>query len=69
VIHRRWEGSRAAALSQNGNLSIVVQREPDEYDEPIPYAVVTTVKMPGVNEIYAQVRAQVAVQPKVQVTA
>jgi hypothetical protein len=69
VIHRRWVGSRAAALSQDASLSIVVQREPDEHDGPVRYAFVTTVMMPGVNEIYAQVRARVAVQPQIPVPA
>jgi hypothetical protein len=69
VIHRRWTGSKAAALVVNDALSIVVQREPDEFDEEIPYALVTTVEMPGVGEIYAEVRARVSVQPKVRVVA
>jgi hypothetical protein len=48
-------------------VQIIVQREPDEVDEPIPYALVTTVAMPGVNEIYAQVSAKVFIKPKVPV--
>lgn len=67
VIHRRWEGSKAAAVAQNGVLAFSIQREPDEHDEPVPYAVVTTLKMAGSNEIYNQVRARVAVQPRVRV--
>jgi Subtilase family len=69
VIHRRWMGSKAAALLRNDALSVVVQREPDEFDEEIPYALVTTVGMPGVGEIYTQVRARVSVRPKVRVVA
>jgi hypothetical protein len=67
VVHRRWTGSKAAALADNHSLSVVVQREPDEFDELIPYALVTTVGMPGVEGIYAQVRARVSIKPKVQV--
>jgi hypothetical protein len=67
VIHRRWEGSRAAALAQDASLSIVVQREPDEHDGPVPYALVTTVMMPGVNEVYAQVRARVSIKPQIPI--
>lgn len=64
VIHRRWTGDKAAALGSEGAMSLMVQREPDEIDDPIGYAMVTTVTMPGVQEVYAQVRARIAVQPK-----
>jgi Subtilase family len=67
VIHRRWLGESAAALVRNHAVQLIVQREPDEVDEPIPYALVTTVSMPGVNEIYTQVRARVSIKPKVPV--
>ena len=67
IIHRRWSGERAAALVQNQTVPVIVQREPDEVDETIPYALVTTVTMPGVNEIYAQVRAKVSIKPKIPV--
>jgi hypothetical protein len=69
IIHRRWAGDRAAALVQDQKLQLVVQREPDEFDNLIPYAVVTTLAMPGVTEIYSQVRAKLAVKPKVKVPA
>jgi hypothetical protein len=67
VIHRRWEGDRAAALAADQTLQLMVQREPDDLDDSIPYAVVLTIEMPGVNEIYNEVRARVAVQPPVPV--
>jgi hypothetical protein len=67
VVHRRWSGSKAAALSEEDYLSLVIQREPDEFDDLIPYALVTTVEMSGVSEIYAQVSAKVSIKPKVQV--
>jgi hypothetical protein len=67
VIHRRWSGERAAALAENHVVQLIVQREPDEVDEIIPYALVTTIAMPGVTEIYAQVRARVSIKPKVPV--
>ncbi len=49
VIHRRWAGENAAALGGNANFELMIQRQPDEIDDPIPYAVVTTVIMPGVR--------------------
>jgi hypothetical protein len=69
VIHRRWSGSKAAALAVDDTFPVIVQREPDEFDEPIPYAIVTTIAMAGVGDIYAQVRARVTVKPKVRVVA
>jgi hypothetical protein len=67
VIHRRWTGSKAAVLADEDFLPIFIQREPDEFDENVPYALVLTVGMPSVTEIYDQIRAKVSVQPKVQV--
>ena len=67
VIHRRWSGEKAAALGAASGFDLIVQRQPDEIDDPISYAVVTTVTMPGVAEIYTQVRDRVAVKPKARV--
>lgn len=67
VIHRRWTGDRAAALGENATFEFMVQRQPDEMDDPMPFALIVTVMMPGVAEIYSQVRARVGVQPKVAI--
>jgi hypothetical protein len=67
VIHRRWTGAKAAAFAKGDDLALVIQREKDEIDDVIPYAMVTTLAMPGVDQIYAQVRAQVAIKPKIPV--
>ena len=67
VIHRRWDGDRAAAIAANGVFQIAVQREPDEFDEPVSYAVAFTLEMPGVQEVYVQVRDRVVIQPAVPV--
>jgi Subtilase family len=64
VIHRRWSGAKAAALGATSGFEFMIQRQPDEIDDPIAYAVVTTVTMPGVAGVYAQVRDRVAVKPK-----
>jgi hypothetical protein len=69
VIHRRWSGHKAAALAANDSFELMIQRQIDEIDDPISYAVVTTVTMPGVAEVYTQVRDRVAVKPKVHVPA
>ena len=67
TIHRRWTGEKAAALGANPTVELIVQREPDESRRLVPYAMVATIAMPGVNKICAQVRARVAVKPQVQV--
>ena len=67
VVHRRWTGERAAALGNASNFSLSVQREPDEVDDPVTYALVTTVAMPNVSEVYNQVRNRLRVQPVVPV--
>jgi hypothetical protein len=67
VIHRRWTGEKAAAFADGDDLELVVQREKDQLDEVVPYAMVTTLTMSGVNEIYAQVSALVAVKPKIPI--
>jgi subtilase family protein len=67
VIHRRWTGVKAAALGAQDNFELMIQRQPDDMDDAVPYALVTTVAMPGVAEVYAQVRERVAIKPKVAV--
>jgi len=69
VIHRRWLGTDAAALGGESNFELTIQREPDELDVEVAYALVTTVTMPGVTEVYAQVRDRVALKPRVPVVA
>lgn len=64
VIHRRWSGQKAAVLAGASGFELMIQRQPDEIDDLVAYAVVTTVTMPGVAEVYAQVRDRVAVKPK-----
>jgi hypothetical protein len=69
VIHRRWSGAKAAALGAASGFELTVQRQPDEIDDPIAYAVVTTVTMAGLAGVYAQVRDRVALKPKAAVAA
>ena len=67
VIHRRWVGEKAAALGVNASFELMIQRQPDEIDDLTAYAVAITVTMPGVAEVYTQVRDRVAIKPKVPV--
>jgi hypothetical protein len=59
VISRRWEGPRAPAVVEGMTVSLVLQREPDTgclIDEAVPFGLAVTLTMPGVVEIYDQVR-------------
>jgi hypothetical protein len=69
VIHRRWTGSKAAVVAEDGQLTVTIQREPDEVDGSVPYAFLVTIEMAGATDIYTEVQARIAVKPKVPVTA
>ncbi|HTT84305.1 MAG TPA: S8 family peptidase [Rhizomicrobium sp.] len=69
VVHRRWSGGKAAALGGFSEFELMIQRQPDDIDDPVPYALVTTITMPGVAGVYTEVKSRVAVQPKVPVPA
>jgi hypothetical protein len=52
------------AVSANMTTELVVQRDSDQgrtIDEPIPFGLAVTLTMPGVVEIYDQVRARLAI--------
>lgn len=64
VSSRRWEGDRAPVVTGGTVVRLVVQREPDqgdEVDEAVPFGLAVTLSMPGVVEIYEQVRQRLAV--------
>lgn len=67
VIHRRWLGDKAPALSPNSTFDLQIQRQPDDLDEPVPYAIVVTISMAGEQDVYTQVRSQVAIKPPVRI--
>lgn len=67
VVHRRWEGSNAAAIAGDGYFLIDVQREADDLDQPCNFALVVTLEMAGEAMVYTEVRNRVAVQPAVPV--
>ena len=68
VVHRRWDGDKAAAMAANGFLDLDVQREADDGDSPANFALVVTLEMPGEVEVYTQVFNRVALKPQVPVT-
>src|SRR6185312_7476350 len=68
LFSRRWEGSKAAVVSNDMVLRLHVQRELDQvghYDDPVPFGLAVTIAMPGVVEIYEQVRQRLGIQPRV----
>ncbi len=71
LISRRWEGSKAPNIVDDTMITLRVQREPDvpgmRIDDPIPFGLAVTLEMPGVVEIYEQVRQRLVVQPQVRV--
>jgi hypothetical protein len=67
VVHRRWDGEKAAAIAVNGFFELDVQREADDGDTPANFAIVVTLEMPGEIEVYTQVLNRVAIKPQIPV--
>ena len=67
VVHRHWDGDKAAAMAAGGFFDLDVQREADDGDVPVNFAVVVTLAMPGEAAVYSQVLNRVAVKPQVPV--
>lgn len=67
VVHRHWDGDKAAAMAAGGFFDLDVQTEADDGDVPINFAVVVTLAMPGEAAVYSQVLNRVAVKPQVPV--
>jgi hypothetical protein len=54
-----WTGLGAPTVQPNMSIALTVQRDPDQgaiIDEPIPFGLAVTLTMPGVVEIYDQLR-------------
>ncbi|KAA0592299.1 S8 family peptidase [Azospirillum lipoferum] len=69
VLSRRWEGNRAPAVTENMTVRLVVQRELDQgtpIDDPVPYGLAVTLSMPGVNEVYNQVRQRLTPRQRIR---
>jgi hypothetical protein len=64
VFSRRWTGARAPIVSQDMSLTLTVQRDRDqgvEVEESVPFGLAVTVSMPGVIELYDQVRQRLGI--------
>ncbi len=67
LFTRCWSGDKAPVVSTDMNVEFVVQRDPDQgadIDEAVPFGLAITVTMPGVVEIYEQVRQRLAITPR-----
>jgi len=70
VFSRRWDGKKAPIIGENHFVTLTVQRDPDQgivIDEPIPFGLAVTFTMPGITQIYEEVRARLSITPRVGV--
>ena len=67
VVHRRWDGEKAAAMAADGFFELDVQREADDVGTPANFALVITLEMLGEVEVYNQVLNRVTIKPQVPV--
>ncbi|WP_231729103.1 MULTISPECIES: S8 family peptidase [unclassified Sphingopyxis] len=70
IFTRSWSGDRAPAVTPQMTIPLHVQRDPDQaavIDEPVVFGLAVTMTMPGVVEIYDQVRA--IVRPQLRAAA
>lgn len=70
LFTRCWNGDRAPVVGPDMSIQLTIQRDPDQggmIDEAIPFGLAVTLTMPGVVEIYEQVRQRLGVAPRAQV--
>jgi len=70
LFTRRWSGDRAPVVGPKMVISLTVQRDPDQgvpIDEAVPFGLAVTLTMPGVVEIYEQVRQRLGVAPRTSI--
>jgi hypothetical protein len=70
VFSRCWSGSRAPVVGSDTWIALRIQRDPDQgssVDEAAPFGLAVTLAMPGVTEIYEQVRQRLRVQPRARI--
>lgn len=64
LFTRCWSGDRAPVVGPNMSIQFTVQRDPDQgptIDEAIPFGLAVTLTMPGIVEIYEQVRQRLEI--------
>jgi hypothetical protein len=64
LVTRCWSGLKAPVVGPDMSILLTVQRAPDQgtpIDEPVPFGLAITLTMPGVIQIYEQVRQRLAI--------
>ena len=67
IVHRRWTDARIGDAGGGATFPFQIQRERDQgspADEPIPFGLAITIEMPGEQQIYDQVLANIQVRPR-----
>lgn len=65
TISRWWSGDKAPIVGSAMTCDLFIQREPDQpgaEDEPVPFGVAITLQMPGIVQIYDQVRQRLGLR-------
>ncbi|MBF0394384.1 MAG: S8 family peptidase [Alphaproteobacteria bacterium] len=68
LFKRRWSGDRAPIVGPDMSIPLIVQRDPDQgavVDEAVPFGLAVTLTMPGMIELYEQVRQRLGIWPPV----
>jgi hypothetical protein len=68
LFMRTWTGDRAPVVTADMVIPLTVQRDPDRataIDEEVPFGLAVTLAMPGVVEIYEQVRQRLGLNIRV----
>ena len=69
LFTRCWNGDRAPVVGPSMSIRLTVQRDPDQgptVDEAIPFGLAVTLTMPGIVDIYEQVRQRLQVAQRAQ---
>jgi hypothetical protein len=67
IFSRCWSGTKAPAIGPDDSFRLTVQRDNDQgtaVDEAVPFGLAVTIAMPGVVEIYEQVRQRLAIKAR-----
>ena len=67
---RRWMGDHAPVVGPNMSIAVTVQRDPDQgatIDDSVPFGLAVTLAMPGVLQIYEQVRERLGLPVRARI--
>lgn len=70
IVHRRWDGERAAAIGENGTFEIRISRKPDfgaQPDGSVPFGLAVSIEAPNIAGIYQSVESRIVVKPRIEV--